>query len=90
MTSYCGGVHSTSERCVTCSNRRKAIARRGTGPRGQEIIARLEQPTRLSVLARELDITNDNAFVALQRLMRYRLVERIARGTYQRTQVRQP
>lgn len=86
-TRYNGGKGKpVSSLCLSCAAKRSGVAKRGTGPRGQQLLALLDGgPMRFTEIATALGIPNTHMGWLIGRLLEYGLIERPKRGWYWRS-----
>lgn len=78
-------VSDLCQKCARIELAERQMAKRGLGPRQQEVLAFMDgQPRRFSEIAKALDMSAGTVAVLLNRLIRYGLVERVSRGVYRR------
>jgi hypothetical protein len=84
-TSCCDGPGKAKALCITCSNRKANKARRGTGPMSGAIVAYCAgQPRRYTEIRDHFGISKGHTSVAVNRLVKYGLLERVSRGVYRK------
>ena len=78
------GTNGTSRFCPSCAAKRSNAARRGQGPRQQQLHALLSEPRRYSEIRDALTVTSEHTMVLLIRELRAGRIERVSRGVYRR------
>jgi hypothetical protein len=86
-TTGSNGYAKAPDLCYRCQTKRAGIAKRGRGSTVSRILAFCaEQPRRYGEIRDTLDISSDQVGYALNRLVRYGLLERVTRGVYRTIQ----
>lgn len=90
-TNGCNGPSKASRICATCAPSYygpiQSARQRGNGPVVSEILTLLnEKPTGLPEIVATVGITPVHASVAINRLLKYGLAERVSRGVYRATE----
>lgn len=82
-TTGCNGPGRAPKRCVKHASVEAGLARRGTGPVKQRILAEIRSGnTRYTDIYQAVGITKSHAAMQLNKLCGYGIIERVARGQY--------
>lgn len=84
-TTGCFGPGKAPDLCQRCAARKTGVAKRGSGPMQRKALTFIGDGERgYMEIAHALGISKNHAGVLLHYLLRYGLVERVARGRYRR------